>query len=63
MPSYGNAPCDAVTAIELIGSGRINVKQMITHRLGIDEAALGFKLTAAAGDSIKVIIEPHKSKN
>jgi L-iditol 2-dehydrogenase len=63
MPSYGNAPCDALIAIELISSGRINVKQMITHRLSMDEALLGFKLVAGAGDSIKVIVEPQKSKN
>jgi L-iditol 2-dehydrogenase len=33
---------------------------MITHRLALAEAGLGFRLVAEAGDSIKVIIEPQK---
>jgi len=33
---------------------------MITHKLPMAEIGLGFKLTAEAKDSIKVIIEPNK---
>jgi L-iditol 2-dehydrogenase len=62
MPSYGNAPLDAAVAIELIRAGRVPVHQMITHRLSLEEAGLGFQLVAEAKESIKVIIEPHKSK-
>jgi L-iditol 2-dehydrogenase len=60
MPSYGNSPFDATVAIELIRARRVPVKEMITHRLSLAETGLGFRLVAEAGESIKVIIEPHK---
>ena len=59
MPSYGNSPLDATQAIDLIRAGRVPVEKMITHRLGLEETGLGFKLVAEAGESIKVIIRPH----
>ncbi|MCK7469334.1 MAG: hypothetical protein MZU91_15220 [Desulfosudis oleivorans] len=49
--SYGNAPHDAVVAIELIRSGRVPVEKMITHRLSLAEAGLGFRLVAEAGEA------------
>lgn len=61
VPSYGNSPLDAMDAIELIRAGGVNVKEMITHRLPLEETALGFKLVSEAGASIKVVIEPHAS--
>jgi L-iditol 2-dehydrogenase len=60
MPSYGNSPLDAVVAIELIRARRVPVHEMITHRLSLAETGLGFQLAAEAGESIKVIIEPHR---
>jgi len=60
MPSYGNAPLDAVEAIELIRAGRVRVEQMITHKLGLAETGSGFRLVAEGGDSMKVIIEPQR---
>lgn len=59
MPSYGNSPRDAVTAIELIRAGRVPVREMVTHRLKLAETSLGFRLVAGAKESIKVIIKPH----
>jgi L-iditol 2-dehydrogenase len=61
MPSYGNSPLDATVAIELIRSGRVPVGKMITHRLPLDKAGIGFRLVAEGGDSLKVIIEPQRS--
>ena len=58
--SYGGSPADYATALELIQSGRIRVKEMITHRLGLAETGLGFQLVAQARDSLKVIIEPQR---
>ncbi len=58
LPSYGNAPHDAAVAIELIRSGRVPVEKMITHRLSLAEAGLGFRLVAEAGEAIKVILYP-----
>jgi L-iditol 2-dehydrogenase len=60
LPSYGASPLDCTQAIELIRSRRVPVRQMITHRLSLEETALGFKLVAEAKESIKVIIEPHR---
>lgn len=59
MPSYGNAPYDAVVAIELISNRRVPVTDLITHRLPIDRAGEGFQMVASAQDCIKVIVEPH----
>ena len=56
--TYAGAPANLASALELIGAGSVRVGEMITHRLGLAEAALGFKLTAEAGDSLKVIIDP-----
>ena len=58
--SYGNDPYDAEVAIELIRSKRVPVKEMITHRLKLADAGLGFKLVAEAKESMKVILEPQK---
>lgn len=58
MTSYGNSPYDAEVAIELIRTKRIPVEEMITHRLGLSEAAKGFKLVADGKDSIKVLLKP-----
>jgi L-iditol 2-dehydrogenase len=60
MPSYGNSPLDAVTAIELIRSRRVPVEKMITHRLSLRETGSGFRLVAEGGESMKVIIKPHE---
>jgi len=58
--TYAGAPADLATALEMIGSGRVQVGDMISHRLGLAEAGLGFRLTAEAGDSLKVIIQPQR---
>ena len=58
--TYAGAPADLVIAMELIASGRVQVGQMISHRLGLADAGLGFKLTAEAKESSKVIIEPQR---
>ena len=39
---------------------RVNVKDIITHRLPLEDAGKGFKLVAEAKESIKVIIEPQR---
>jgi len=56
--SYAGSPADYAIALELIRAGRVQVNDMITHRLGLAEAGLGFQLVAQAQESIKVIIYP-----
>lgn len=58
--SYASPPFDTLASLDLIESGRVAVSDMITHRLPLKDTALGFKLTAGAGESLKVIIEPQK---
>ncbi|MFC1963339.1 zinc-dependent dehydrogenase [Chloroflexota bacterium] len=58
--SYAGSPADYAEALELIRSGMVQVREMITHRLSLAEASMGFKLVSAAQDSIKVIIEPQR---
>jgi L-iditol 2-dehydrogenase len=58
VTSYAGSGQDLVESIELIRSRRVRVADMITHRLPLAEAGLGFQLTASGQDSIKVIIDP-----
>jgi L-iditol 2-dehydrogenase len=60
LPSYANSPYDAMVAIEMIRTGYVPVHKMITHRLGLEDTGLGFKLVAAAEESVKVVIEPQR---
>ena len=55
-------PTTPQMAIELIRSGRLPVEKMITHRLSLAEAGLGFKLVAEAGEAIKVLLYPFAKK-
>jgi L-iditol 2-dehydrogenase len=58
-PSYGAAPADLNEAFALLSQKKIAVEELITHRLGIRDAAEGFRLTAAADKSLKVILKPN----
>jgi len=58
--SYAAVAEDIKEAIKLIRTRKVVVNDMVTHRLGLAETGLGFKLVAGAGESIKVIIEPQR---
>jgi L-iditol 2-dehydrogenase len=58
--SYAGSPADYDNALKLIQARRVQVKDMITHRLSLAETGLGFKLVAEARDSLKVIIMPQQ---
>ncbi len=60
ISSYGASPYDSWAALELMRSPSIRVRDMITHRLPLSEAAKGFLLVEQASDSMKIIIEPQK---
>ena len=60
VTSYAGAPADLLLAIEMLRTGKLNVRDMITHRLGLDETGYGFELVANGTDSIKVIINPQR---
>ena len=58
--SYGAAPNDLEESMAALATKRLNIKDMITHRLSLSEAQEGFRLMAQAGESLKVILEPNR---
>ena len=56
--SYGASPDDTTESVELLRKKCVNVNSLITHRLKLKDAGLGFKLFLSAKDCIKVILEP-----
>jgi L-iditol 2-dehydrogenase len=62
ISSYAASGKDLGTALDLIRDGSVRAMEMITHRLPLQEAERGFALTAAAADSLKVILLPHAAR-
>lgn len=60
LSTYACSPQDFMAARDLVHMGRVRVSDMISHRLGLAETGLGFRLTAEAQDSLKVIVEPQR---
>jgi len=60
--SYAGSHADHAVALELIRSGALRVKEMITHRLSLAETGLGFRMVMHPEEynSIKVIIQPQR---
>lgn len=56
--SYGASPLELREAIEIINSGAVNVKKMITHRIPLSDIQKGFNLVSKAEESLKVVIVP-----
>ena len=56
VSSYGAAPVDLEEALGLINDGKIDVSDMITHRLKLEDIQKGFKIAGEAKDSLKVIV-------
>ena len=59
--SYGAAPNDLSEALAILAQKKLNVEDMITHKLSLRRAAEGFRLMAEAGESLKVILEPNRA--
>jgi L-iditol 2-dehydrogenase len=59
VSSYGAAPVDLEEALELIKNGTINVKDMITDRVRLEDIQKGFKIAGGAGNSLKVVVVPN----
>jgi L-iditol 2-dehydrogenase len=56
--TYGASPTDLEEALNLIRDKKVNVKEMITHRLPLSEIQKGFKLAAEAKECLKVVLMP-----
>jgi L-iditol 2-dehydrogenase len=58
--SYGAAPRDMAEAMEWIESGKVCVRDLVTHRFGLEQMPLAFDLASnPRGDSLKIIIHPN----
>lgn len=58
--SYAGSPQDHKEALALLAAKKVNVKDMITHRLGLKDIGEGFRLVTEAKDSLKVVVYPQK---
>lgn len=56
--TYGAAPEDLSSAVEMLARRRVNVLDMITHRLPLEDTGRGFMLTADGRGSLKVVVHP-----
>ncbi len=56
IPSYSAGPDDTREALAQLVAG-LSVRTLITHRLGLDDAAEGYRLVAA-GQALKVVVRP-----
>jgi L-iditol 2-dehydrogenase len=56
ISSYGAAPVDLKESLSLIADKKVNVKDMITHKLPLGKIQEGFKIVSEAKESLKVIL-------
>jgi len=59
--TYANSPSDLQQALLLISEKKVVVKEMITHRIALDEIQYGFDLVQNGIESLKVIVEPNRN--
>jgi len=58
--SYGAAPRDLEESLDMIKAKKINVSELITHRLSLGEIQKGFNIVSAASESLRVVLLPNK---
>ncbi|MGB9853842.1 MAG: zinc-dependent dehydrogenase [Candidatus Bathyarchaeales archaeon] len=56
IPSYSTSHIETREALELIKSGKIKVKDLITHRFTLEDTAQAFKTALEDKESLKVIV-------
>lgn len=56
IPSYSTSHVETREALDLIASGRLNVKELITHRFKLVDTAKAFRTASESKESLKVII-------
>ena len=57
--SYGAAPNDLEEALSILITKKLNLTDMITHRLPLREIQEGYNLMTTTGKSLKIVIEPN----
>ncbi|PWB49972.1 MAG: alcohol dehydrogenase [Candidatus Methanoperedenaceae archaeon] len=58
VSSYGAAPVDLDEALLLIKDKLINVRDMITDKVRLEDIQKGFKIAGGQGESLKVVVVP-----
>jgi L-iditol 2-dehydrogenase len=56
IPSYSTSHLETRTALALIESGRLEAKELITHRFKLADTAEAFKTALEAKESLKVMV-------
>lgn len=56
ITSYSCGPTDTADALEIIEEGIVRAEMLVTHRFPLEKTSEASRLTARAGDSLKVII-------
>jgi L-iditol 2-dehydrogenase len=56
VPSYSTSHMETRTALELIRSGALRVKDLITHKIRLSEAAKAFETARENKNSLKVVV-------
>jgi L-iditol 2-dehydrogenase len=56
IPSYSTSHLETRKALELMKTGRLKVKELITHRFRLADAAKAFKTALEVKESLKVIV-------
>jgi L-iditol 2-dehydrogenase len=56
IPSYSTSHLETRKALELMKTGRLKVKELITHRFSLADAAKAFKTALDDKESLKVIV-------
>lgn len=56
VTSYSCGPADTADAFELIKKGVVSAEKLVTHRFPVEKTEEAFRLTAAAGESLKCVV-------
>lgn len=56
IPSYSTSHVETRMALELLQSGRLRLKDLISHRFRLEETAEAFKVALESKDSLKVVV-------
>lgn len=56
VPSYSVSHIETRTALQLITSGRINAKELITHRFPLDRIQEAFQTAAKSKECLKIVV-------
>lgn len=57
--SYAASPADLQQALALLATGRVAVRDLVTHKLPLAEAQRAFTLVAEAREGLKVVLLPN----